>query len=209
MPRPDPLTLAALGLFLVACSGSTGHGFSLDGEDDPEGLTDPGYTDPADPCDGLDNNVDGTVDEGCYCEQADVQACYPGDPAEVGVGVCKTGLQACVDPRGDFRLGTWSQCVGAVVPSPEVCGNTIDEDCDGYAAPCQAGDVTGLPCHPGESTRCYTGPPGTEGFGICSGGTRHCGEQDLWGPCEGEVLPEPEVCENGLDEDCDGADFCG
>ena len=70
------------------------------------------------------------------------------------------------------------------------------------------GGATPGGCTPGSSEACFTGPSGTEGVGVCAGGTRTCegqGEFGTWGPCEGEVLPGEEVCEPaGLDEDCDG-----
>lgn len=53
---------------------------------------------------------------------------------------------------------------------------------------------------------CYTGPAGTEGTGICHGGTKKCNAGGLdYGPCTGEQTPEPETCGVPLrDEDCDG-----
>ena len=54
---------------------------------------------------------------------------------------------------------------------------------------------------------CYTGPAGTEGVGVCQGGTRTCNADGVeYGPCVGEMLPQPEVCDPaGVDEDCDAA----
>jgi len=49
---------------------------------------------------------------------------------------------------------------------------------------------------------CYSGPSVTRGVGACRDGTRTC-SQGSFGPCQGEVLPTPEVC-NGLDDDCNG-----
>ncbi len=60
-------------------------------------------------------------------------------------------------------------------------------------------------CSPGATMACYGGPVGTEGVGSCMGGTNTCNpEGSAWGPCEGEVQPFPEVCDNGLDDDCTG-----
>lgn len=52
---------------------------------------------------------------------------------------------------------------------------------------------------------CYTGPPGTEGNGICTAGLQHCNAEGIpIGTCEGEVVPSAETCISPLDEDCDG-----
>jgi len=70
-------------------------------------------------CDLLDNNCDGTVDEGCSCEQGVTRPCGSD------VGVCRPGSQTC---NGD----SFSACEGDeyLAPSPERCDER-DEDCDG------------------------------------------------------------------------------
>jgi len=41
--------------------------------------------------------------------------------------------------------------------------------------------------------------------GVCRQGVVRCGGLGVWLPgCDGEVLPSPEVCGNGADDDCDG-----
>jgi hypothetical protein len=60
-------------------------------------------------------------------------------------------------------------------------------------------------CVPNMTQPCYTGPAGTEGHGICHGGTQKCaGDGMSWGPCTGEVLPQVENCATAIDEDCNG-----
>lgn len=62
-----------------------------------------------------------------------------------------------------------------------------------------------MPCTPGATRACYSGPAGTEGHGICRPGEQSCAANgEGWGSCEGEVLPQPENCATPLDEDCDG-----
>lgn len=55
-------------------------------------------------------------------------------------------------------------------------------------------------CNNGEKRPCYTGPAGTQGVGICRGGTQTCIDL-LWGACENEVTPQWETC-NGMDDNC-------
>ncbi len=47
---------------------------------------------------------------------------------------------------------------------------------------------------------CYGGPSGTQDVGQCRAGVQRC-QKGEWGPCEDEILPEPERCD-GLDNDC-------
>jgi hypothetical protein len=80
--------------------------------------------------------------------------------------------------------------------APEVCGNWLDDDCDG-----QADEGCGV-CTPGQVGSCYSGPPETLGVGACLAGSRTCALSGQWGACTGQVLPSAEVCGNGLDDDC-------
>lgn len=58
-------------------------------------------------------------------------------------------------------------------------------------------------CTPNTMQSCYSGPNNTENLGECASGTQLCDLGGNWGPCEGEVLPTDELC-NNLDDDCNG-----
>lgn len=61
-------------------------------------------------------------------------------------------------------------------------------------------------CSPGSAYPCYSGPPETLGVGLCVGGSHTCNEDgNGYGPCTGEVTPQPESCATPGDDDCDGA----
>ena len=58
------------------------------------------------------------------------------------------------------------------------------------------------PCVSGRHRRCYSGPVQTLHKGTCQPGQQRCAG-GRWGPCEGQVLPAAETCDD-LDNDCDG-----
>ena len=67
---------------------------------------------PSDVCgNGLDDDRNGEVDDGCPCTLGDTQQCYPG--AEGPPQGCTHGVQRCVD---DGEFGAWSSCEGAISP---------------------------------------------------------------------------------------------
>ncbi len=126
---------------------------------------------------GVDDDCNGAVDEGY-----DV-----GAPCSAGTGICeRPGVMACT------LDGAATEC--NAVPGPpgaELCGNGIDENCNGPAD--DTFDV-GAVC--------------TSGMGICAAtGVKVC-TTDLTGTtCSatpGTPLPA-ELCGNGADDDCDGA----
>src|SRR5690349_14141665 len=59
------------------------------------------------------------------CTVGATQACYSGAAGTSGVGPCKGGTQTCGSD------GTWGACSGEVAPKGEVCGNSVDDNCNG------------------------------------------------------------------------------
>jgi len=127
-----------------------------------------------------------------------------GDPATGGSsgdkGGDRDGGKGENDPAED---GGKSGMDGGEPPAQdETCGNGVDDDDNGSAD-------DGCPCDVDkESERsCYEGPPGTEGVGQCKPGVQECvGDEEFsrWSECIGAVYPEEEICDDNIDNDCDG-----
>ncbi len=98
-------------------------------------------------CDGLDNDCDGDVDEGCPCMPGDVQRCFRGPPGRHGVGACEDGRQLCA-VSGEF--GVWGTCEGGITPSPETCDD-LDNDCNGCTDEVEGCVPTGSCPAPGDA----------------------------------------------------------
>lgn len=146
--------------------------------------------------DGVDDDCNGAADENCgACAATQQRPCYSGPAGTEGVGVCHGGAQRC-----GLALTWAATCQGELTPAAEVCSNGLDDDCDGVVDDhCDRCDV-------GIDRSCYSDDPVTRDVGRCRGGTRQCARRDPWlEGCEGEATPVPEVCANGVDDDCDGA----
>jgi hypothetical protein len=161
-------------------------------------------------CDDVDNDCNGTVDDG-FDKEGDPAHCGTcgyacGDHIPDGATVdgCLNGqcVYTCLDGNRDLDgdlaqggLGTGCEYACPVWPTTNESCNDADDDCDGLTDR----DANGVIL----TQSCYTGPGGTAGTGICQQGTQSCSGGG-WGTCEGEVTPEPnEQCDT-LDHDCDG-----
>jgi|GEM_PF-1897025 len=82
-------------------------------------------------CNGLDDDCDGKVDEGCPCSAGQTQPCFAGPPNFRNVGTCQDGVQTCkVSMRGTKSVGVWGDCVGGISPKQDACDNA-DNNCNG------------------------------------------------------------------------------
>ena len=133
-------------------------------------------------CDGLDNNCNGAIDD-TFPEQH--QLCGFVEEADYGVGICTPGVMKC--DNGSLY------CDGHVGPSEEICDG-LDNNCDGSVDEGVA-NTTAIVC--------YEGPDGTMAVGECRAGVRYCQDGGFDGPCDGQILPVQEICDN-LDNDCNG-----
>ncbi len=119
--------------------------------------------------DGVDNDCNGEIDEECTCADDDERPCS---------NECGGGSEICAN-------GMFTGC-SAPTPRPEVCGNGIDENCDG-----QLDD--GCDCNQaGETRECVT---------ACGSGAETC-NGTTFENCSASS-PQDEFCD-GLDNDCNG-----
>ncbi len=73
---------------------------------------------------GLDDDCNGSVDEGCPCAPGAVQPCFAGPPGRRDVGACRDGTQRCLG------TGVWNACAGGIAPRPDICDGQ-DDSCTG------------------------------------------------------------------------------
>jgi hypothetical protein len=159
---------------------------------------------PGEPCNGLDDDGDGQVDEGCTCTPGTTQTCFPYASDKDGVGICTRGTQTC-GASGEF--GQWGPCDGATGPFSEVCGNGIDEDCDGSDLDCGGagaggaaggGGAAGAGGSGGGDTGGAAGT-GAGGTGGAGGGDEVCQDLMLFGDCLTvscpPSAPHPKSCQ--------------
>lgn len=110
------------------------------------------------------------------CNPGTTQGCYGGPLDTAGIGACKAGTQTCL------ASAQFGSCQGEVLPRIEICGNGVDEDCNGL--------VDDVPDEDGD------------GFTRCTG---DCLETSTSGVAPDQVNPAAfEVMANGIDDDCDG-----
>ena len=150
-------------------------------------------------CDGVDNDCDGLIDEdfpgkGNVCFDNGVPGVLICDPADPTRLICST--EAFSDHDGDGYT-SYTDCNdndASIHPgAPEICDGK-DNDCDGavdYNALCPNGQ-----CIAGQ---CVEFDNDGDGYTVSEG---DCNDNDA------STYPgAPEICGDGIDQDCDGADL--
>jgi hypothetical protein len=179
-------------------------------------------------CDGLDNcefgtelscfdNFDNDADTLTDC--ADLVDC---DGASQGPNTCTVAGQQGECAKGELQCdGGAEACVQTVFPVPEICTNTLDNDCDGLLPAddpdcanvenCFNGvddDGDGLvDCADVVDCEGAIGDPTTCGLGVCAAtGNFECSGGVEIDNCTPGPQDEPlDVTCDGVDGDCDGA----
>ena len=132
--------------------------------------------------------------------------CAPGGTEERPCGLCGQEVRTC-DAMGAW--GAWGACEGVGVCEPgaeelRACGETGSQS-RSCQNDCSWGEFSDcIQCDEGAEEACYSGPEGTRGVGQCTVGLRVC-SRGSWSACQGDVWPTREVCNDNIDNDCDGA----
>lgn len=134
-------------------------------------------------CNGLDDNCDGVIDN------------VPEIPCGMTLGMCQSGKQRC---EKNISGGQQVTCVGATLPSPELCDG-LDNDCDGVV------DTMDQACFPENQTGCQFDSASQKWVcvGACRTGNRRC-VAGVWQTCVGATVPVSEISCDTLDNNCDG-----
>ncbi|MCX6814279.1 MAG: putative metal-binding motif-containing protein [Candidatus Aenigmarchaeota archaeon] len=140
-------------------------------------------------CNGIDDDCDGGADE-------PFQAAGSKLGTECGTGICN-GTWVCA-PNQTAVICNSKYKLGQLL---EICGNNLDDDCDGvvdelYEMNSQGIPVRGCFCKDGERKPCGSA------VGTCKPGYQICVKGD-WSKCLDAGTPSEEVC-NGVDDDCNG-----
>ena len=157
-------------------------------------------------CVGDETCAPGTICDGGTC----VPGCNATHGCEAG-NTCCSG--SCFDLSTD--LEHCGMCTNACPSPPNIevtCNGTCTFGaCTGTFTDCDGNKNNGCEvdgactCTPGDTQPCYDGLPGTESNAPCHAGTQTCNTSGTgWGLCIGQFLPQPELCSNGVDEDCNG-----
>ena len=149
--------------------------------------------------------ADSVVINGCVKKSTGVLRILLAPGETCGKG--ETALSWYQMGQGGTPLVSFDELDGLLCTNNRVAGTIeISYNSAGVAtATCVPSSPPNTICTPGSAYSCYSGPSGTENVGACASGTKICNAAGSgYGPCTGETLPSPEVCD-GRDNDCNGA----
>jgi hypothetical protein len=130
-------------------------------------------------------------------------SCAGGKGTDDGGGPDCTGTEECSDQDGD------GAGIGRCCPNGDDCDDFNPEITDQCGTPefcAEHEQGTGCDCDRNlyaEPQVCYEGPDDTAGVAPCRPGLRSCDSGGRWSPCEGQIFPRAEVCDE-FDNDCNG-----
>jgi hypothetical protein len=202
---------------VVSCTTSCGSaGTQVCGDD----CTPSECTPPAETCNGIDDDCDGTPDDGFTCVQGTSDPCV-SECGTTGSRLCTASCEPSAEcdppPEGctpgdddcDGRIDEDSECTidGTTRSCTTSCGSTGSQRCDADTCTYEAcvppaevcnGEDDDCDGRIDQTFACVTGATRTCTSGCGTAGTQTCTAGCAWGTC----VPSPEAC-NGMDDDCD------
>ena len=133
----------------------------------------------------------------------DGESCQQNEDCGIGF-VCDQGSGECIPENA----GQTDENGGGTNDGENPDGGAADgtQNPDNDADQTSSGGIY-VTCTPGERAECYEGPSGTVDVGICKKGYKECVEDGTdWSECRDQVIPQREICNDGIDQDCDGKD---
>jgi hypothetical protein len=149
-------------------------------------------------CNGVDDDCDGTIDEDDAVDAPTWYADTDGD----GFGDAATSVTSCTQPKGTIEIdGDCNDADASRNPGAKELCNDIDDDCDG------AFDE-------GFGTQSWYFDADEDGYGnaavmmlTCYQPKGYIADHTDCDDMHGDISPgAPEVCEDGIDQDCNGRD---
>jgi hypothetical protein len=122
------------------------------------------------------------------CDPGDKRECYSGVDGTDGTGPCHSGEQSC----GSDAL--WGPCEGQVAPAQELCGDNVDNNCNGMVDENADMDGDGITTCGGDccdSTEC--GSPA-----LVNAGAFDVAGDGVDNDCNGVVDDAAPLCDQGL-----------
>jgi hypothetical protein len=138
-------------------------------------------------CDGQDNDCDGEIDE----LTSDTVECRPCDGSDTDL--CEEGLQVKMCVNGEY---VWGPCSDDTGDNVEECDGE-DNNCDGVideGCACTNGQTMPANCDGPDADLC----PEEMIMCTCVDGQWDCPD------CPDDDEDTPEICDDGIDNDCDG-----
>jgi hypothetical protein len=127
------------------------------------------------------NRPDNEEAEGCNlsedCEAGETRLCYPE-----GLGICATGTEECDE-------GSWGGVCTANEPVDEICGNGLDDNCDGIVDNCNTEFKTFVDLSINPILVCFQANQTLDGDPVISPIKGNGSLSGLYNPCPNSSLP--------------------